>query len=102
MATAGALAGAGYTAEQVGACIICLDNEGHPLPIQCGCGCRDEAGCAHVARKAAYAAHQGPGCHNCWNVCPTCKQHYTGAMLAGPGGSPVCAAKRYELCGCSV
>ena len=38
------------------ACIICLDNDGHPLPIQCGCGCRDEAGCAHMAYKAAYAA----------------------------------------------
>ena len=65
------------------ACIICLDNEGHPLPIQCGCGCRDEAGCAHVACKATYAAHQGPGYHTGWTVCPTCKQKYTGAMKLG-------------------
>ena len=65
------------------ACIICLDNDGYPLPIQCGCGCRDEAGCAHVACKAAYAAHQGPGFHGGWAVCPTCNQEYTGAMLLG-------------------
>ena len=65
------------------ACIICLDNEEHPLPIQCGCGCRDEAGCAHVACKAAYAAHQGPGYHTGWYECPTCKQDYTGAMQLG-------------------
>ena len=65
------------------ACIICLDNEGHPLPIQCGCGCRDAAGCAHVACKAAYAAHQGPGHHKGWYECPTCKQEYTGAMQLG-------------------
>ena len=65
------------------ACIICLDNDGHPLPIQCGCGCRDAAGCAHVACKAAYAAHQGPGYHQGWIACPTCKQQYTGAMQLG-------------------
>ena len=65
------------------ACIICLDNNGDPLPIQCGCGCRDEAGCAHVACKAEYAAHQGPSLHKGWIVCPTCKQHYTGAMKLG-------------------
>ena len=65
------------------ACIICLDNDGHPLPIQCGCGCRGEAGCAHVACKAAYAAHQGPGIHDGWYECPTCKQDYTGAMQLG-------------------
>ena len=64
-------------------CIICLDNDGPPLPIQGGCGCRAEAGCAHVACKAAYAAHQGPGCHKGWCVCPTCKQEYTGAMRLG-------------------
>ena len=65
------------------ACIICLDNEEHPLPIQCGCGCRDAAGCAHMACKATYAAHQGPGYHNGWFACPICKQEYTGAMELG-------------------
>ena len=65
------------------ACVICLDNEEHPLPIQCGCGCRDSAGCAHVACKTAYAEHQGPGYHERWHRCPTCKQDYTGAMQLG-------------------
>ena len=65
------------------ACTICLDDEDHPLPIQCGCGCRDAAGCAHVACKAAYAEHQGPGYNESWHKCPTCKQIYTGAMQLG-------------------
>ena len=65
------------------ACGICLDNDGPPLPIQSGCGCREEAGCAHVACKAAYAKHQGPGFHEGWYACSICKQHYTGAMQFG-------------------
>ena len=62
-------------------CTICLDDD--PLPIQCGCGCRGAAGSAHVACKAAYAAHQGPGYHKGWYTCPTCNQDYTGAMELG-------------------
>ena len=65
------------------ACVICLDAGEDPLPIQCGCGCRDAAGCAHVACKVAYAKHQGPGYHTGWHRCPTCKQDYTGAMQLG-------------------
>ena len=65
------------------ACCICLDNDGPPLPVQCGCGCRREAGCAHVACKIAYAKHHGRGYHEGWYECPTCKQDYTGAMLLG-------------------
>jgi hypothetical protein len=65
------------------ACTICLDDEDYPLPIQCGCGCRDAAGCAHVACKTEYAAHQGPGYHKGWHTCPTCKQKYTGAIELG-------------------
>ena len=65
------------------ACCICLDNDGPPLPIQCGCGCREEAGCAHVACKIEQAKHQGPGYHVGWYTCPTCKQKYTGAMQLG-------------------
>ena len=68
--------------EQV-ACVICLDNDAHPLPVQCGCGCRGDAGCAHVACKVAYATHMAPGTHSGWYKCPTCKQHYTGPMLLG-------------------
>ena len=65
------------------ACCICLDNDGPPLPIQCGCGCREEAGCAHLACKIAYAKHQDPGYRKGWYECPTCKQDYTGAMRRG-------------------
>ena len=65
------------------ACTICLDDADYPLPIQCGCGCRHAAGCAHVACKAEYAAHRGPGFHAGWLECPTCKQNYTGAMQLG-------------------
>ena len=65
------------------ACCICLDNDGPPLPVQCGCGCREEAGCAHLACRIAYAKHQGPGYHKGWFVCPICKQYYTGAMQLG-------------------
>ena len=65
------------------ACCICLDNDGPPLPIQGGCGCRGEAGCAHVACRIAHAKHQGRGHHAGWLTCPTCKQQYTGAMQLG-------------------
>ena len=65
------------------ACVICLDDAAHPLPIPCGCGCRGAAGCAHVVCKVACAAHQGPGYHKGWHTCPTCKQQYTGPMFVG-------------------
>ena len=69
------------------ACCICLDNDGPPLPVQCGCGCREEAGCSHVACKIAHAKHQGPGYHEDWCVCPTCKQQYTGPMRLALAGA---------------
>ena len=65
------------------ACTLCLDEADYPLPIQSGCGCRLAAGCAHIACKAEYAAHRGPGYHAGWFECPTCKQYYTGAMRLG-------------------
>ena len=52
------------------ACCICLDNDGPPLPIQCGCGCREETGCAHVACKIVYAKYQGPGYHRAGTRAP--------------------------------
>ena len=64
-------------------CSICLDNDGPPLPIQSGCGCREEAGCAHVACRVQMAEHQGSGVHEGWAVCTMCKQQYTGAMQLG-------------------
>ena len=64
-------------------CSICLDNDGPPLAIQGGCGCREEAGCAHVACRVQAAKHQGLGFHEGWHTCTTCKQPYTGAMALG-------------------
>ena len=64
-------------------CSICLDNDGPPLPIQGGCGCRQEAGCAHVACRVQAAEHQGLEYHEGWHTCSTCKQKYTGAMELG-------------------
>ena len=65
------------------ACIICLDNDGPPLPIQSGCGCREEAGCAHLACRIEAAKHQGLGFHTGWHTCMTCKLPYNGAMELG-------------------
>ena len=64
-------------------CSICLDNDGPPLPIQSGCGCRAEAGCVHVACRVQATEHQGMGFHAGWHTCTTCKQRYTGAMELG-------------------
>ena len=64
-------------------CSICLDNDGPPLPIQGGCGCRAEAGCAHVACRVQAAEHQKIGYHAGWYTCTTCKQGFTGAMELG-------------------
>ena len=55
-------------------CTICLDGE----PIQSGCACRGDAGLAHIECRAMAAAHL-----DCWAVCTTCGQAFTGAMQAG-------------------
>jgi len=60
-------------------CVICMDCEGFPLPIQTGCACRGESAWAHVSCKAQVAEHHGPGEFNkAWGFCLTCKQLYTG------------------------
>ena len=64
-------------------CSICLDNDGPPLPIQGGCGCREEAGCAHAACRVQAAEHSGTGHHAGWHACTTCEQQHTGAMQLG-------------------
>ena len=61
-------------------CTICLDGGDDPLPIQCGCGCRGEAGLAHVACKVEFNARKNNGYHKGWGICPTCGQGCTGAM----------------------
>ena len=42
---------------------ICLDGGDDPEPIQCGCGCRGDAGLAHVACRAEVAARKSAGVH---------------------------------------
>ena len=79
-------------------CTICLDNEDTVLPMQCGCGCREEAGAAHLQCKIRAAEHhgnssddehgeggtaQGVQWNAAWNSCLTCKQLYTGDMRLG-------------------
>jgi hypothetical protein len=64
-------------------CIICLD-VGDPPPIQSGCGCRGDAGLAHVGCRAEAAAHKGrSGDIMGWQVCMTCDQKFTGQMAMG-------------------
>ena len=50
-------------------CSIYLDNDGPPLPIQGGCGCRGEAACAHVGCRIKAAKRQGPGVHTALHIC---------------------------------
>ena len=64
-------------------CTICLEGGEDPLPLQCGCACRGDAGLAHVACKAAVAAHRGDGWNKAWATCQTCGQSYTGGMQLG-------------------
>jgi tetratricopeptide (TPR) repeat protein len=65
-------------------CVICLDADASPAPIQSGCACRGEAGLAHVGCRVraaeAQAQHRGRAA---WWECQTCKQHFTGEMRRG-------------------
>ena len=61
-------------------CRICLDSEGDPKPIQCGCACRGEAGLAHIECNIVAAEHFSTGFHKGWYHCSTCNQDYTGEM----------------------
>jgi hypothetical protein len=71
----------GNAAKDASVCIICLD-VGDPPPIQSGCGCRGDAGLAHVGCRAEAAVHRirfedDPGGYT---VCVTCDQLFTGHM----------------------
>jgi hypothetical protein len=71
------------TATEASVCIICLD-VGDPPPIQSGCGCRGDAGLAHVGCRVEAAAHKtrsGDGIG--WESCATCHQNFTGQMQMG-------------------
>jgi hypothetical protein len=65
-------------------CTICLD-VGDPPPIQSGCGCRGDAGLAHVGCRAEAAAHRArsSGVIHGWQQCVTCGQLFTGQMSLG-------------------
>jgi hypothetical protein len=75
--------GGGGTATGASVCTICLD-AGDPLPIQSGCGCRGDAGLAHVGCRAEAAEHRSRSRDTSgWHECMTCGQHFTGQMLLG-------------------
>jgi hypothetical protein len=74
----------GNAATGASVCTICLD-VGDPLPIQSGCGCRGDAGLAHVGCRAEAAAHKARSSGNTlgWEACMTCGQGFTGQMGLG-------------------
>ena len=73
-------------------CMLCLDGDELPFPVQCGCACRGDAGLAHAHCKIEHARYllenggipesSGPEIEwtKPWSVCATCGQNYTGAM----------------------
>jgi len=67
-----------------GACIICLDCEDDPAPIQSGCACRGDAGWAHVACRVKLAEHnEDPSASthaSAWQKCGTCHIRFAGPM----------------------
>jgi hypothetical protein len=70
-------------AKGASVCIICLD-VGDPPPIQSGCGCRGDAGLAHVGCRAEAAAHKSrSGDTEGWDHCATCGRCFTGQMGMG-------------------
>jgi hypothetical protein len=72
------------TAKEEAVCIICLD-VGDPPPIQSGCGCRGDAGLAHVGCRTEAAEHKFRSSRKTsgWQVCITCGQEFTGQMRTG-------------------
>jgi hypothetical protein len=71
------------TAKGASVCIICLD-VGDPPPIQSGCGCRGDAGLAHVGCRAEAAAYRQRSADvRGWSICATCDQSFTGRMALG-------------------
>jgi hypothetical protein len=71
-------------ADDRGECIICLDNDGPPFPLQSGCACRGPSGQAHLACRIEAAVHlQDSTGSASWWECGTCKQNFTGSMELG-------------------
>jgi len=69
--------------EPLGRCIICLDGEADPRPIQGGCACRGDAGWVHLQCHIARAVHTDGGYNAAWTTCSLCSQEYTGEMMLG-------------------
>lgn len=68
-------------AKEQAACIICL--ESWPVPIQCGCACRGDAGLSHIecmVKLAESRVSETPGPGAAWVICLTCGTHFTGVM----------------------
>ena len=66
-------------------CFICLETGDPATPLlPTGCGCRGDAAYIHevCATKAAVASVQRSQGRSWagWQLCPTCKQRYTGAL----------------------
>jgi hypothetical protein len=79
-----------------GACIICFEKD--PQPLQSGCGCRGDAGLAHIGCRATDAEHavrsRRSNCEIAWGFCRTCGQQFTGTMLLGLALKRWCHAQR--------
>ena len=80
---------AGRTGAESIMCVICLEADTSPAPIQSGCACRGEAGLAHVGcrGRAAEVRARDRDYAGCWQ-CQTCKQGFTGEMRWGLADAP--------------
>jgi hypothetical protein len=66
-----------------GSCIICLESS--PPAIQSGCGCRGDAGLAHIKCRVQAAEHKqkSTGDLSGWEACSTCGISFTAPMSLG-------------------
>jgi tetratricopeptide (TPR) repeat protein len=86
----------GSAAEGAAVCTICLD-VGDPPPIQSGCGCRGDAGLAHVGCRAKAAAYTARSDNvSGWPWCATCEQAFTGQMMMGLAEAWLSAVKDFD------
>jgi hypothetical protein len=83
----------GGSGSDQGCCTVCLDDD--PKPIQAGCGCRGDAGLAHIECRVTAAEYAQKGAASSmsvrdqqqasmkWEKCQTCDVDYTGRMGLG-------------------
>ena len=79
-----------HVCEEPPCCNICLEGGDEPPPIQRGCGCRGDAGLAHLACVAKMCSIHKRSEHqdaeawaSSWGTCTICRQQYHGEMLVG-------------------